>query len=49
MRSAALGTPDHLIKVLKDVDLSNCVGKPVQLNGYEIVVEKIAETKQNKR
>lgn len=49
MRSAALRTPDHLIKVLKDVDLSNCVGKPVQLNGYKIIVEKIAETQQIKR
>jgi len=49
MRSAALDTPDHMIKALKDVDLSKCVGKPVQLNGYEIVVRKIAETQQNKR
>ena len=49
MRSAALDTPDHMIKALKDVDLSKCVGKPVQLNGYEIVVRKIAETKQIKR
>ena len=37
------------IEKLKTVDLSKLVGKPVQLNGYEIVVKKIAETKQNKR
>ena len=49
MRSVALGTPEHLIKALKGVDLSKCVGKPVQLNGYEIVVRKLAETKQIKR
>ena len=49
MRSAVLGTPDHMIKALKDVDLSKCVGKPVQLNGYEIIVRKIAETQQIKR
>ena len=43
MRSAALNTPDHMIEVLQEVDLSKCVGKPVQINGYEIVVRKIAE------
>lgn len=34
---------------LQGTDLSKLVGKPVQLNGYKIIVEKIAETKQNKR
>ena len=37
------------IEKLKAVDLSKLAGKPVQLNGYEIVVKKIAETKQIKR
>jgi len=37
------------LEKLKGVDLSKLVGKPVQLNGYEIVVRKIAETKQIKR
>jgi len=37
------------IEKLKAVDLSKLAGKPVQLNGYEIVVKKIAETQQIKR
>ena len=37
------------VEKLKGVDLSKLAGKPVQLNGYEIVVRKIAETQQNKR
>ena len=49
MRSAVLGTPDYMIEALQDVDLSTCVDKPVQLNGYRILVEKIAETQQIKR
>ena len=37
------------VEKLKGVDLSKLAGKPVQLNGYEIVVRKLAETKQIKR
>lgn len=37
------------IEKLKAVDLSKLAGKPVQLGGYEIIVRKIAETKQNRR
>lgn len=37
------------VEKLKGVDLSKLAGKPVQVDGYEIVVRKIAETKQIKR
>ena len=37
------------IEKLKTVDLSKLAGKPVQLGGYEVIVRKIAETKQIKR
>lgn len=37
------------IEKLKAVDLSKLAGKPVQLGGYEVIVRKIAETKQIKR
>lgn len=37
------------MKKLKKVDLSVFEGKSLELNGYEIVVKKIAETQQNKR
>lgn len=39
----------ELKQKLQDTDLSKLVGKPVQLNGYEIVVRKLAETQQIKR
>ncbi len=39
----------ELKRKLQGTDLSKLVGKPVQLNGYKIIVEKIAETQQNKR
>ena len=42
-------TNNPLITALQNVDLSKFDGKPVQLNGYEIVVRKLAETKQIKR
>lgn len=49
-RSAVFGSKQNaLTNALKDTDLSQFVGKPVQLNGYKIIVEKIAETKQIKR
>ena len=32
-----------LTNALKDTDLSKFVGKPVQLNGYKIIIEKIAQ------
>lgn len=37
------------VEKLKGVDLSKLAGKTVELNGYKIIVEKIAETQQNKR
>ncbi len=37
------------VEKLKGVDLSKLAGKPVQLNGYEIIVKKIADNAQNKR
>ncbi|MBR4507306.1 MAG: acyl carrier protein [Alphaproteobacteria bacterium] len=37
------------VEKLKSVDLSKLAGKTVQLNGYKIIVEKIAETQQIKR
>lgn len=47
-RSAVFGIQNPELEKLKKVDLSKLVGQN-QLNGYEIVVRKIAETKQIKR
>ena len=37
------------IEKLKAVDFSKLPKSPIKLNGYEIIVNKIAETEQNKR
>ena len=37
------------LKKLKDIDFSKLINQPIELNGYRILVEKIAETKQIKR
>ncbi len=46
-RNAVFGA--KLFDALKTSDLSVFVNNPLQINGYEIVVKKIAETHQNKR
>ncbi|MFQ6759797.1 MAG: acyl carrier protein [Alphaproteobacteria bacterium] len=37
------------LKKLEQVDFARLPKSPIELNGYKIIVEKIAETKQNKR
>lgn len=37
------------LKKLEQVDFAKLPKSPIELNGYKIIVEKIAETKQNKR
>jgi hypothetical protein len=46
-RNAVFGA--NLFDALKTSDLSVFVNNPLQINGYEIVVRKLAETQQNKR
>ena len=46
-RNAVFGA--KLFDALKTSNLSVFVNNPLQINGYEIVVKKLAETKQNKR
>lgn len=46
---AVLNKSAALVQALEENDVSKFDGKSVKLNGYEIVVRKLAETQQNKR